>query len=196
MLENPQIDFGVFGCHLFRLTPNDCPLYYNVYSGRNDLVRFLAWDNPWGTTCPIWRRSALQRLFWDESLPSVQDWDFHVRALISRLRYEKVPVADWCYRLPSPDRLSTSREIGSPEHLVSYERLLCKLWRTLREMGFLVGEPRIAFAGAHFSLAACWSLRGHYRESMRVWRAALRRKLVTGVQHLEGSAYLGFIQTR
>ena len=99
MLNNPHVDFGVFGCHLFRVTPNDLPLYYNCHSGRSDLVRFLLWDNPWGTTCPMWRRRSLQRLCWDEALPSLQDWDFHVRALISGLRYEKVPAADWS--LPS-----------------------------------------------------------------------------------------------
>jgi glycosyltransferase involved in cell wall biosynthesis len=196
MLDNPHIDFGVFGCHLFRVTPDDSPLYYNVHSGRSDLVRFLAWDNPWGTSCPIWRRSALQGLCWDESLPSVQDWDFHIRALISGLRYEKVPIADWYYRLSAPDRPSTSRQIGSPQHLVPYERLLCKVWRELRERGLLAGEPRTALAGAHFTLAACWSLRGYYRNSRRVWRAALRRKLVTRIQHVEGSAYLSVYPNR
>ena len=99
MLNNPHVDFGVFGCHLFRVTPNDLPLYYNCHSGRSDLVRFLLWDNPWGTTCPMWRRRSLQRLRWDETLPSLQDWDFHVRALISSLRHEKIPTADWL--LPS-----------------------------------------------------------------------------------------------
>ena len=62
MANNPDIDFAVFGCRLFRVTPSDLRLYYNCHSGRSDLVRFLAEDNPWGTTCPIWRRCALERL--------------------------------------------------------------------------------------------------------------------------------------
>jgi hypothetical protein len=190
MLNNPHVDFAVFGCHLFRVTPNDLPLYYNCHSGRSDLVRFLLWDNPWGTTCPMWRRRSLQRLCWDETLPSLQDWDFHVRALISGLRYEKVPTADWYYRLPAPDRPSTSRQIGSPEHLASYERLLGTLCQTLREIGLLEGEPRIALAGAHFTVAVSWSVRGHNRNAKGVWRAALLRKLITAVQYLEGVAYL------
>jgi glycosyltransferase involved in cell wall biosynthesis len=190
MVNNPDIDFAVFGCHVFRVTPNDSRLYYNCHTGRGDLVRFLAWDNPWGTTCPIWRRRALQRLHWDEALPSLQDWDFHVRALITGLRHKKVPSADWYYRLPAPERPSTSRQIRLPDHLVSHERVLATLWRRLRETGLLQRESKIALAGIHFSLAVSWAASGQRRNATSLWQAALVRNLVTKVEYFEGLAYL------
>jgi glycosyltransferase involved in cell wall biosynthesis len=190
MVNNPHIDFGVFGCHLFRVTPNDLPLYYNCHSGRSDLVRFLAEDNPWGTTCPIWRRRALERLYWDETLPSFQDWDFHIRALIAGLRHKKVPIADWYYRLASPEQPSISRQVGLPEHLAPRERLLSTLWRTLRDGGLLERESETALAGIHFNLAISWSAFGQYHNATNLWRTTLVRKLVTELQYLEGLAYL------
>ena len=190
MHAHPDLDFAVFGCRLFHTVPGDTPLYYNCHTGENDLARFLQWDNPWGTTCPIWQRATLHSLLWDEALPSLQDWDFHLRAVIKGLRYEKVPDADWFYRVPADHRPSTSRKLFSREHMPAHERLLDKLHGLLRERDLLRSETALPLAGVHFCLAVSCAAKGQIEAAMLFWRSCRDRGLISSCQHEEGKLYL------
>lgn len=103
MEHYPDLDFGVFQAILFRDQPGDTRLLWNIDSEENDIDRFLALDIPWQTTSPIWRRKALLRLGpWNGSLPSWQDWEYHLRALIEGLKYKKFPIPDFFWRISAP----------------------------------------------------------------------------------------------
>lgn len=116
LLDEPSLDFAVFGTTVFFERPGDSGLLFNVLeNGISDLDRLCRIDPPWQTMGPMWRRSALETVGpWDELAPSWQDWEFHVRALAARLRYRKVPVADSHFRYLRPDSISSaprSREV-------------------------------------------------------------------------------------
>lgn len=62
MRANPELDFAVWRCQLFREQPGDVPQLWNADTGEDDLDRLLKNDVPWQTTGPIWRREALAKL--------------------------------------------------------------------------------------------------------------------------------------
>lgn len=103
MEKNPSLDFAVFPTLLFHKTPGDSQILWNIIeTDEPDEERFLKQDMPWQTTGPIWRKTALDRLGkWDETITSFQDWEYHLRACITGLRYKKLDEPDCFYRVPN-----------------------------------------------------------------------------------------------
>jgi len=103
MEKNPSLDFAVFPTLLFRRTPGDSRLLWNILeTDEPDEERFFKQDMPWQTTGPIWRKNAITRLGkWNEILSSFQDWEYHLRACIIGLRYMKFDEPDCFYRVPN-----------------------------------------------------------------------------------------------
>lgn len=86
MSENPNADFAVFQCLIFKKTPGDMDFIYNPPNDEPDVCRFLRGDSVWQTAGAIWKKSALQRLGgFDEQLACLQDTDLNFRALNSGL---------------------------------------------------------------------------------------------------------------
>lgn len=116
MEKNPVLDFAVFPRTFFKQYPSDSTKTWNLQSDDSDLNRFLKFDwwllIGWLTTSPIWRKDAVVQLHgFDETLADWQDWDIHVRAIISGLKYEKMDVApDWYYRLDGADKISKAKD--------------------------------------------------------------------------------------
>jgi glycosyltransferase involved in cell wall biosynthesis len=92
LAADPTLDMVFSLVELFERRVGDLRVLWNV-SRRRDLddhlLRFLLEDAAWSTGAPLWRRDALARLEpWDEKLSCWQDWDFHVRALTSGVKFE------------------------------------------------------------------------------------------------------------
>ena len=118
----PECDFGVYQTEIFAHEVGDRRLLWNAYTTTSDLDRFLSLDSVWHTMGPIWRKPALQQLGgFDPMLPSFQDWDISVRALIKGARYFKVPIRDGYYRNGRGTDSSISKLSGTAfQHLQSH----------------------------------------------------------------------------
>lgn len=97
----------------FRETPADAEFLWNTFQGPHPLERFLAHDVVWGIHAPLWRRSAIAKIFpLDTSLPNAQDLALHLDGLASGLRFDLVPeLLAYCrdHDGPSIGRSSTRR---------------------------------------------------------------------------------------
>jgi glycosyltransferase involved in cell wall biosynthesis len=93
LLNNPNIDFAVFHGFFFKEHPGDTNILWNEFTEESDLNRFLRGDVSWSMTGPMWRMAFLlrNRIRFTETLASGQDWDFHIRALLKKPSYKKIP---------------------------------------------------------------------------------------------------------
>lgn len=186
----PDLDAAVFSSVIFRNRPGDTPLLYNEPTGEDPLTRFLRLDVPWQTAGPIWRRSALQKIGrWDESLPSWQDWEFHIRALARGVRFEHLRQADSFYRMPQDNPQSITQHANAPDHRAARARLLRQVRALLTASGQLTA-PRCAALAGRFLGEAERRMRcgGSLTAALATWRGA--RGLMSWRLHLEGAAYL------
>lgn len=201
MEQRPHIDFLVTQARCFRERPGDMDVLWNVdppgITPDEDLDRFLRRDIPWQTTGPTWRRAPLERLGgWDERAPSGQDFEFHVRALLLGLRYERQRGShDFHWRQGSADRASVGLASIQARHwayrAVMAERFLLMMHQTAR----LTPLRRDLLAGQFWNAADNVRQRATVRSATRIWDRARALGLISTRHWLEGSAYLiGFGQ--
>ena len=190
MEADPSLDFATFDIEVFQKIPGDLGLLWNAHSELEDLARFLELDVVWQTMAPIWRRQALARLgHWEESLLSFQDWEMHVRAMATGLKYRKFAGVDCFCRYPA-GREAISKHVSSPDHLRSHVVLLGKV-RQLLERNAALTEPRARrLIGLYLWLADKFRRSGLHAEAARVWRQCRTEKLIGSLAWGEGRAYL------
>lgn len=89
--DNPGYDLWIFPTGHFMKKQGDSPFRWNLlHKELNDLERFILHDNPWCITGPIWKKEDFTKLGgFDEDAICWQDWELHIRMLISRHRYYK-----------------------------------------------------------------------------------------------------------
>jgi len=179
--SRPDLDFMVFPCAVFREVPGDRRVLHNVKTNQGDLDRFLLLDTPWQTAGPIWRRDALEEIgAWNEALPSFQDWDFHVRALVGGLRYEWGGVHPDCFwRQPVSRDATVGTRSQSHEHLRSHLKLFSHTAVVMRDAALLDDHRNNLLAGLFFWLAETWLRSGDRVMALSVWR---RCEELTGLQ--------------
>lgn len=97
MQGNPDLGYAVFMGQLFHDKPGDNQKLINIPTEEDDLVRFLKQDTPWLISNPIWRRSVLKSLQWDEQLTCFQDYLFHIQAILKKIPYKKVVTQPDCF---------------------------------------------------------------------------------------------------
>ena len=91
MQRNLDLDFAVFRADIFETTPGDQDQPYHPFSFGDDLLRFLSHECVWQTNGPVWRRQFLRDLGgFDEMLPSMQDLNLHIRAIVADGQYVRV----------------------------------------------------------------------------------------------------------
>jgi glycosyltransferase involved in cell wall biosynthesis len=192
MQSRDGLDFAVWKCQVFRHTPGDVNLLWNKDTGEDDLVRLLKVDVPWQTTSPIWRRAAFAKFgAWDEEALSAQDWEFHLRAVAAKLKYERVPVIDHHWRQPGPDRDSIGRQSWrNRQHQLNRLPVIDKVFRDLESRGVL-NTPvlRRHFAGIYFRAADGIAQLHSTKIARAIWRSAHAKKLITLGQLLGGLNY-------
>ncbi|MUL36512.1 glycosyltransferase family 2 protein [Gloeocapsopsis dulcis] len=200
MLDRPDLDFGVFACQVFCDQPGDEALLWNreTQEHEHDLDRFLSLDVPWQTTSPIWRKAALQKLGpWDESLIIWQDWEFHVRALVKGLKYEKFSQPDCFWRMPVKHRDSIGKKGITAGYLLSNEQLIAEVHTMLAKAQLLNAHRRYLIAGLYFWLATQWSTYVKSTdEALRIWTICREKNLVNTIEYWEGLLYFKVRRTR
>jgi hypothetical protein len=90
----------------------------------DDLLYFTNGDSPWQTTSPIWRRGAFLAIGeWDTRALSWQDWEYHIRAVVSNIPYRKVrTLPDAFYRCGGQEKMSNHKR--SLERLTALHKLI------------------------------------------------------------------------
>ncbi|MCS7035005.1 MAG: glycosyltransferase family 2 protein [Phycisphaerae bacterium] len=188
MQSNPELDFAVFPCELFRRTPGDTALLWNADTGENDLDRFLRHDVPWQTTGPIWRKASLSKVGpWDEQARSAQDWEFHVRAVLQGLRYQRFGPVDFYWRMASAERSSIGKAAAIDKE---YHRARLELYRRIlqrvRAAGAMNEDRRKCFAGMYFTAVETIAKKVNRREARRLWRSAIQDAVVSRAEYYQG----------
>jgi glycosyltransferase involved in cell wall biosynthesis len=99
-----ELDFIVFPQHTLYKKLGDSNIRFSKYfNENNDYVRsFLRDDPPWCVTGPIWRKSSFLNIGgFDVHFRVMEDPEFHLRAILSGLKFEVLNgEADFFYRLP------------------------------------------------------------------------------------------------
>jgi len=193
MEQHPELDFGVFGCILFRDRPGDTPLLWNAVTPQDDLDRFLANDVPWQTTSPIWRKTALEKLgLWDETLITGQDWDQHLRALILKLKYQYFSPPDCYWRIPHADTIG-SQSKAKGDYLDCREKLLELAQNRLASAQLLTPKRQRLLRQCYFWLSDTWIDYGDKTQAFQVWQRCYERELLDQSLHRQGLIYLKII---
>lgn len=194
----PEFDYHVFMSRVFANSPGDANTVWNVFTEEDDLRRFLRMDLPWHTSGPIWKRSALGKVGgFDESLPSFQDWDLHVRALIAGLKYQKISKVNHLYRRPvrETDQLS-SKSTRKAEHLQSHRRIFRGAFDALHHGGAMTPSIRSDFKALYWWLAERNRQIGERAEALSVWREAGEIGLCNRFHRLLGEQILDRFDSR
>ncbi|MFT3789240.1 MAG: glycosyltransferase family 2 protein [Tepidisphaeraceae bacterium] len=192
MRARPDLDFGIWRSQLFRTTPGDEPFLWNADTGEDDLLRFLKLDVPWQTTSPMWRRPAFEKLGgWDEAALSSQDWEFHIRAILAGLKYERFREIDCHWRAPDASRQSIGKvALTKPEHVRSRAKVIEGLLQRVRDKGRFDEKAKPLFAGLYFHTAEDLRRRATLNEGLAFWRSALAHGLIDATQYRDGAKYL------
>lgn len=175
-IQQSEHDYIVFQTGVFLSKPGDDSRLWNKFHADDDLNRFLSHDMPWHTSGPIWKRTALETIGpWDENCLTGQDWEFHIRALASGLRYTKVSLVDSFWRKSRPGAISHTW--AATPQLINRTALMIRVAILLRKKGLLSpgGRRRIAAACHRNALEHC----PDNRAAWSMWFSACRHGVVT-----------------
>jgi hypothetical protein len=144
-LQAPEADLWIFPVLLFRKSPGDMDVLWNVMiDGRDPTERFARSDPPWHTSSPLWRRESLRRLGgFNEDVLYGDDADLHLRALVSGL----VPCL---FPDELPDAFVRRSDVPRITNSLSEELIESRRVRLREGTRFLTSRP-----GTH-SLLADW----------------------------------------
>lgn len=152
--EIPDLDFAVFPMLCFESQVGDSKKLWNKDNGQNDLYRFISLDIPWQTTCPIWKRKAVELVGeWDEDAVNWQDWDYHVRALVLGLKYTYVNTLPDCFIRRNDQVARISLKKPHEKQIRSRLKLFSKIYRQLEIHHLLSEKVKLLFV-KHFLLLA------------------------------------------
>jgi glycosyltransferase involved in cell wall biosynthesis len=178
MQEDTKLDFAVFLTRIFRSTPGDGTFLINNFTQEDDLDRFLRQDVPWQTTGPIWRKASLSKIGpWDEKALTMQDCEFHIRALAARLNYRKVPEVDSFWRMMGPASMTHEAYWASPRRVWNRIRLYVRLIAILRAKGLLTERRRRLQAAEYYRHA--FVINRSRRLAYKIWTVARREKMIS-----------------
>jgi GT2 family glycosyltransferase len=191
MQRNADLDFVVFRTQVFIKVPDDLDATFSQDLIGDDLLRFLYFENPWSITGPMWRKAALIKLGgFDETLPSWQDIDLHIRAIATTCCYIKYFEADHYVRWQfEPTKVSIEQR-RSPRHLSSAPRLLEKFEQVIIDGPGMDWVRQRALCSLYFFVAELWVTAGDLSAALNLWRTIRRRSLGPPVLHLSGAVLL------
>ena len=191
MERNQDLDFAVSLMGAFLKMPGDLGRELDSDIIGDDLLGFLFFEVPWQTTGPTWRREALERLGgFDETLPSWQDVDLHVRAIAAGLRYLRFPEIDYHMRWQEDPAKVSTQQRRLPQHLEAAEALLVKFERVVREGPGMTWMRQRALCSLYFFIAECWADTGRLSEALMCWKLVRSRKLASRLLYGAGAGVL------
>jgi hypothetical protein len=189
--RNADLDFVTFQTSFFVHKIGDRDRHRDRELLGDDLTRFLYFELPWIITGPLWRKSALQSIgLFDESLPSWQDVDLHVRAIAAGLRYLRFGEVDHHMRWQdAPDKVSIQQR-RMPEHLLAAQTLMVKFEGVVSDGPGMTWVRQRALCSLYFFIAERWMDIGRVGAALACWRCVRTRHLAPAVLYLSGIAML------
>ncbi len=173
MNRNPDLDFIVCHAMAFIKSPNDLSRPASYFSHDGDLERFLYFDLPWLITGPTWRKTAFIKLDgFNEEIPSWQDVELHVRAILNGLRYLNLPVSDYQVRWQNDPSKTSLIQRRSDDHLNIGEQTVKSFYNLLASTDNLTWTRLRGIASLFFMLAEFWIDQGKFINGLSVWHRA------------------------
>jgi GT2 family glycosyltransferase len=189
--RNRDLDFAVFPGFVFTKTIGDREHLFSPTTLGSDLDRLLLLDHPWEITGPIWRRATLEKLgLFSEQLPSWQDVDLHVRALVTGARYLKFDVPDHHIRWQHDPSKTSALQFQSPEHLERGMMTVHSFHQLLSQAGLASWYRRRILGGLIFLLAEGWTRNRRLVTGLLLWFSAYRNGLASLSVHCTGACVL------
>jgi glycosyltransferase involved in cell wall biosynthesis len=178
--ENPDKDFLVFYCELFKEKPGDTKLLWNIRTKVPDLQRYIAHDLSWHTTSPIWKKQSFLNLGgFDEKATCMQDWELHLRALVGNFNYIYFDDKPDCYYRKNHGGDTISSQKASIPKLVGREYLIKKHYIILKGEKVFQGKLRLNFASYFIDLARLWFKAGENEKKEEVLRFLEKENLIS-----------------
>jgi glycosyltransferase involved in cell wall biosynthesis len=176
--RNADLDFLTFEPLGFHSVPGDKGQNVEWDQNGDHLLRFLYFDVPWTITGPIWRRSSLLELGgFDESLPSWQDFELHVRALCRGAKYIRMPEVDHFVRV-APDAGRITQDLRrSTGHLSEALTTIAKVEDHVRSGPGLTWPRRRAICSLYYYVAEWWVDSGSLSNSLKTWRKVIDHRI-------------------
>ena len=191
MKRNQDLDFCVFQGEAFGDGTGGVNKPFSIPGPGSDLDRFLYLDFPWQTTGPIWRRSAFLNIGgFDETLPSWQDVELHIRAIASGLSWLRVDATDHYIRWQNDPMKTSLQQRHHQEHLRSAEKMFEGIANLLRSRGQLTWTRRRALAGLFFLSSERWIDCNELGSALRAWMRARAVGLIDFPLLCSGTAML------
>ena len=153
MDQHPHLGFAIFPVLYFNEKMGDMTSGWGAQREIDDLLYFTNGDSPWQTTCPIWRREAFFTIGdWDIRALSWQDWEYHIRAVVSGIPYIKVySLPDTFYRCGGQDKMSNHKR--SQERLTALHQLISIMDDLIVEKVKKTSEYRRRLCAHYFIMA-------------------------------------------
>lgn len=191
MQRNEDLEFAVWQTSVFEKFPGDLGMEFSRDPFGDDLMKFLFLDFPWQTTAPVWRKNALLDLGgWDETLPSWQDVDLHIRAICRGMKYVRFRTADNHMRWEEDAKRTSNLQRTSPEHLKAALPTLEKFEQAVRSGPGLDWARQRALCSPYFFVAERWVDLGSLREALTAWKCVLSKALMPRSTHIIGTTLL------
>jgi GT2 family glycosyltransferase len=191
MQRNLDLDFATFQAGIFEHAVGDIRSEFDPQLLGDDLLRFLFFECPWLITGPVWRRASLLRLgLFDESLPSWQDIDLHVRAIAKGFRYLRFPEVDHHVRWHLESTKVSIEQRRSPHHLEATSAILETFECLVREGPGMNWVRQRALCSLYFFVAEQWVAMGNLSSALRSWRRIRERALGSRVLYVSGALLL------
>lgn len=179
METDPAIDFAVFYTQVFFTKPGDGKALWNYFNDDDDLDRFTAFDLTWGPVSVLWRKRVFETIgLWNEDLPSYQDFEIHIRALVYRLHYVKHAEIDSFYRVGTPSSIGVeAKSTKKRVHLKSKQVFLKAVAWQLRQQKAM--SEQIAINLAELTAYCCDELLLNQQcsKALKIWFLGYRLKL-------------------
>lgn len=168
--RNLDLDFIVCHAHAFLETPGDLNRPASCFKLEGDLDRFLYFDLPWLITGPTWRKAAFLRLGgFNEAIPSWQDVELHVRAILNGLVYLTLPNVDYHVRWQNDPTKTSLQQRRSEHHLRVGEQTIDGFEKLLYDCNQQNWSRLRAIASLRLLIAELWANQQRWDEARRVW---------------------------
>ncbi|WP_338766563.1 glycosyltransferase [Bernardetia sp. ABR2-2B] len=131
-IKSPNMDFWVFQNLLKDESDTTSMKLWNVVTEEETLTRFLKHDALWCICNPMYEREFITKYSFDESLPSWQDYELHIRILLDNPNFEvfyHLPPDIIIFTHTEKDRISI--KLKSMKHLNIHTKVLEGFWNTL-----------------------------------------------------------------
>ena len=154
MHRNYDLDFALFSTRAFYESTTDTHPWFEDWNGKSDLDRLLSMEWAINVSSPIWNKSYFIALGgFNENLPSWEDWELHVKALIQFPKYLRFKENDFLIRATRSDARVSSQQYRNSVHLEAASTMFIHVAKMLSNASILSFERIQFICEQQFSIA-------------------------------------------